>query len=120
MKLTQNLRNVIERKILCMAAHSAKNIDNMFRLRRKETKELGICVGRLSIELGYVAVKMGLQSWSENRYCSAYKLINVGCDGIVHGLKLQERNTDAKYIKEHLQKYCESIVQQCNDFKYNN
>ena len=57
MKLTQNLRNVIERKILCMAAHSVKNIDNMFRLRRKETKELGICVGRLSIELGYVAVK---------------------------------------------------------------
>ncbi len=120
MKFTKKLRNAVARKMMYMTIWSANRIVDICRSLHNEEKEFNDKVAQVAIEIGHLGVTVGLDDWSQNNWCSAYKLIDSGCNSICAGLKSQGRTSDAKYIEEQLQKYCGSIIKHYDIFKYDN
>lgn len=124
MKFTKKLRNAVARKMMYMTIWSANRIVDICRSLHNEEKEsndeFNNKLGQITIEIGHLGVTVDLDDWSRYNWCSAYKLIDSGCNAICSGLKLQGRASDVKYIEEQLQKYCGSIIEHYDMFKYDN
>ncbi len=120
MKFTKKLRTAVAKKMMCVTTWSLIRLDKIIRQYHIADRAYEIQIGHSSVEIGHMIVTWGLLERSEDRWCSAYNLINAGCDSIFEGLKLQGRTSEAEYIKEQLQKYCESIIEQYDIFKYDN